>query len=157
MMRPSSRRRWILIPVLLSLAGDCDQFQSTGTVPSAIVAVTLTLTSPQVAPPAHPAVQADYQRCLGLAPRPQVRPSWRDYAVIDFQSAGADRWQAGFNDLPSGYTHTIYVTDPNECARNPAGLGRTTTGVTVDGVAPRVFSSGALLFTVEADGRVTAR
>jgi len=157
MMIPSPRHVWILIPVLLSLAGECDDFQSTGTAPSAIAAVTLTLTSPQVPPPVDPAVQVNYSRCVGLAPRPQVRPSWRDYAVIDLQSAGAERWQSGFNDVPAGYTHTIYVTDPNECARNPAGLGRTTTGVTVEGVAPRAFSSGALLFTVEPDGRVTAR
>jgi hypothetical protein len=151
------RRLWILIPILLSLAGQCDDFQSTGTVPSAVVGITLTLTSPQVPPPANPAVQGDYDRCLGLAPRPQVRPSWRDYAVIDLQSLGANRWQAFFNDVPAGYTHTAYVTDPNECARNPAGSGRTTTGVAVDGVAPRVAANGALLFTVEPDGRVSVR
>jgi hypothetical protein len=157
MMSPSPRHLWILGPVLLSLAGECNDFQSIGTAPSPIVGVTLTLDSPQVPPPANPAVQADYQRCLGLAPRPQVRPSWRDYAVIDLQPAGADRWQAGFNDVPSGYTHTIYVTDPNECARNPAGSGRTTTGVTVNGVAPRAALNGAMLFDVDPDGSVSVR
>lgn len=147
-------RLWIVIAGVFSLAGNCDE-QFRPIVPAGIATVTVTLVSAPVAPPTDPGVQAAYQNCLTLAPRSAVRPSWRDYTQTNLEPAGTNTWQATFNDVPVSYVNTLFVLDPNECARLPTGDGRTIQGVSVNGVTlPSTMTGRAFLFTVAADGTV---
>jgi hypothetical protein len=163
-MRTLYRVVWIAVPAMMSLAGSCSD-QITPVAPAPITTVTITLSSPPVAAPADPSVQAAYQSCLAQTPQPSIRPSWRDYASVAFASSGADTWQARFTDVPVGFVNTFFVLDPHECARTPTGDGRTVRGVSANDVAlasaqtpvcrTETCDACYFVFTVTTGGSVT--
>ena len=167
-----TRRCWILLPMLASLATDCED-ASRATAPTTVTAVEIVLESQPASGGRTTAVQACLER-LG-SPSKHVRPSWRDnYFTAQFDPArvplaqtAPNRYAASFNDVPANTQVTLTVHDENECYRRPVipgtpdqpgGLadGRVTTGVSANG-APlrRVVGNGALLLIVGTDGVVS--
>ena len=168
----TKHRLWILLPILASLATDCED-SSRPTVPTSVTEVEVVLESM----PATGARNAAVEACLaqmGDAGK-HVRPSWRDsYFTAEFDPArvplrpsGLNRFAARFDDVPVNTQLTLTVHDENQCVRRPlipatldrpGGLadGRVTTGVSANGTPlTRVVGNDALLLVVGADGVVS--
>ncbi len=166
------RRCWILLPVLASLATDC-QDASRATAPTTVTAVEIVLESQPASGARTPAVNACLER-LGSAGK-HVRPSWRDnYFTSQFDpdrvplvQTAPNRYAASFNDVPANTQLTLTVHDENECFRRPVipgtpdepgrlADGRVTTGVSANGTPlRRVVGADALLLVVGTDGVVS--
>ena len=158
-MRNFLRRYWVLLPMVASMATQCNQTQRPG-LPTLVARVDLVLNSVPAGPPADPVA---FNACLDRMDGPEnhVRPSWRSSgaepsgAAVLFTEASADLWTAVFFDVPVDFLNTMTVHDTNECARNPAGQGHVTTGVTVNGIEiTAVVGQGALAFELDEDGSV---
>jgi hypothetical protein len=158
-MRNVLRRYWVLLPMVASMATQCNQTQRPG-LPTLVVRVDLVLNSVPAGPPADPVA---FNACLDRMDGPEnhVRPSWRSSsaepsgASVLFTETSADVWTAVFFDVPVDFLNTMTVHDTNECARNPAGQGHVTTGVTVNGIEiTAVVGQGALAFELNDDGSV---
>ncbi len=158
-MRNFLRRYWVLLPMVASMATQCNQTQRPG-LPTLVVRVDLVLNSVPAGPPVDPvAFNGCLDRMGGL--ENHVRPSWRSSsaepsgAAVLFTETSADVWTAVFFDVPVDFLNTMTVHDTNECARNPAGQGHVTTGVTVNGIEiTAVVGQGALAFELNEDGTV---
>ena len=119
------RRCWILLPMLASLASNCED-ASRGAAPTSLTTVEIVLESRLAAGPAvGPAVEACLARLGGAGKH--VRPSWRDnYFTAEFDPArvplvrtAPSRFAASFNDVPASTQLTLTVHDENECVRRP--------------------------------------
>ena len=166
------RRCWILLPLLASLATDCED-ASRGVAPTSLTSVEIVLESQPATGPRDVAVEACLARLGNVSPH--VRPSWQDnFFTADFDPArvqlvrtGLNRYAASFNDVPANTQLTLTVHDENECIRRPIipGLegelgrfadGRVTNGVSANGIPlTRVVGNDALLLLVAADGVVS--
>ena len=102
---------------------------------------------------------ASLQACVQGATPTHTHPSWRNFAFVQLQAAGPDRWQVVFNDVPVGVVVSLRVNDANRCDENPTGAAtrdifindvRLTTSVTTPGTGPEPGFS----FRVEADGQI---
>ena len=167
------RRCWILLPMLASLASDCED-ASRGAAPTTLTTVEIVLESRLAA---GAAVGAAVEACLarlGGAGK-HVRPSWRDnYFTAGFDPArvplvrtAPSRFAASFNDVPASTQLTLTVHDENECVRRPVipgtldepgrlADGRVTTGISANGTPlTRVVGNDALLLLVGTDGVVS--
>ena len=167
-----ARRCWILLPILASLATDCED-ASRATSPTIVTAVEIVYESQPASGARTPAVEACLERLGSVSPH--VRPSWRDnYFTSQFDPAPvalvrttANRYAASFNDVPANTQLTLTVHDASECYRRPiipgtpdqpAALadGRVTTGVSANGTPlRRVVGNDALLLLVGTDGVVS--
>lgn len=158
-MRHRLRQYWVVLPVLASMATQCDPTPR-GANPTMITSIDIVLTSAAVAPPKDAdgllAFAACLQRMDGLPNH--VRASWRgnDADLLTETSTNSGVWTVTFFDVPVGLTNTMTVHDVSECARNPEGNGHVTMGVTVNGtVVDRVVGGdNTLFFDVTADGTV---
>lgn len=166
------RRCWILLPMLASVATDC-QDASRATAPTTVTSVEITLESQPASGARTPAVNACLERLGSVAQH--VRPSWRDnYFTAQFDPArvalaqtAPNRYAASFNDVPANTQVTLTVHDENECFRRPVipgtadepgrlADGRVTTGVSANGTPlTRVVGADALLLIVGTDGVVS--
>ena len=156
-MRRLLRRYWVFFPILTSLATQCDETPR-GAVPTTVASAEVVLTSVPAAAPKDQAGAAAFQECLQrMNSANHVRPSWETDLVAPLSQVSPDVWAVTFNFVPVGFTNTMTVHDTNECARNPTGDGRVTTGVTVNGtVVDRVVGvNGTLAFEINADGMAT--
>ena len=158
-MRNFLRRYWVLLPMVASMATQCNQTQRPG-LPTLAVRVDLVLNSVPAGPPVD---LVAFNACLGRMDGlgNHVRPSWRSSgaepsgAAVLFTETSANVWTAVFFDVPVDFLNTMTIHDTNECARNPAGQGHVTTGVTVNGVEiTAVVGQGALAFELNEDGSV---
>ena len=107
-----------------------------------------------------PDVAAQFPQCVQGVGRTHIHPGWRNFARIDMQAVGAERWEITFEDVPVGEEQRIRISDPNTCAQNPTGAS--TEGVSANGVTltrivdtPGTGTEPGLAFTVSADGTVT--
>ena len=158
-MRKFLRQYWVVLPVLASMATQCDQTPRAA-FPTMITSVDIVLTSVAADVPTDAdglvAFASCFQRMDGLPNH--VRGSWRgnDADLLTETSANSGVWTAPFFDVPIGFTNTMTVHDVNECARNPDGSGHVAMGVTVNGtVVERVVGvDNTLFFEVSADGSV---
>ena len=166
------RRCWILLPMLASLATDCED-ASRGTAPTTLTAVEIVLESQPASGARSAAVEACLVR-LGDVSK-HVRPSWRDnYFTTGFDPprvplvrTAPNRFAASFNDVPANKQLTMTVHDENECQRRPVvpstldmpgrlADGRVTTGISANGTPlTRVVGNDALLLLVGTDGVVS--
>lgn len=166
------RRCWVLLPILASLATDCED-ASRATAPTVVTSVEIVLESQPASGPRTPIVAACLERLGSL--RQHVRPSWRDsFFTSEFDPArvplvqtALNRYSARFNDVPANTQLTLTVHDENECVRRPVipgtpdmpgGLsdGRVTTGIFAnDTPLRRVVGNDALLLVVGTDGVVS--
>ena len=156
-MREFLQRYWVIIPVLASMASQCDQTPR-GTMPTQITSVDLIFKGVGATVPADPTGSAAYESCLqrmdGLPNH--IRASWRGNAISLLTEKSTNVWAATFGDVPVGFTNTMTVHDPNECARDPDGNGHVVRGITVNGtvVDQVVGDDKTLVFEVRADGSV---
>ncbi len=158
-MRIFLRRYWVLLPMVASMAVQCDQAPR-GAIPSLVARVNLVLNSVPEPPPADTdAFILCLNRMDGL--QNHVRPSWRSSndepsgEVVLFTETSPNIWAAVFFDVPVDFLNTMTIHDTNECARNPAGMGHVTTGVTVNGIeVTAVVGDDALFFELNEDGTV---
>ena len=166
------RRCWILLPMLASLATDCED-ASRGAAPTTLTSVEIVLESQPATGPRDVAVEACLARLGGV--RPHVRPSWQDnYFTAEFDPSrvplvrtGLNRFAARFDDVPANTQLTLTVHDENECVRRPVipgsleqlgrlADGRVTRGVSANGIPlRRVVGNDALLLVVGTDGVVS--
>ena len=166
------RRCWILLPMLASLATDCED-ASRGAAPTTLTSVEIVLESQPASGARDIAVEACLERLGGVGK--QVRPSWRDnYFTAEFDPShvplvrtAPNRFAASFNDVPANTQLTLTVHDENECLRRPIipamegelgrlADGRVTSGVSANGVPlRRVVGNDALLLVVATDGVVS--
>lgn len=166
------RRCWILLPILASLATDCED-ASRGTAPTVVTSVEIVLESRPASGARTPAVNACLER-LGDVGK-HVRPSWRDSFFtaefdpqrVELRQTALNRYAARFDDVPANTQLTITVHDENECFRRPVipgtpdqpgalADGRVTTGVFANDVPlTRVVGNDALLLVVGTDGVVS--
>ena len=166
------RRCWILLPMLASLATDCED-ASRGAAPTTLTSVEIVLESQPATGSRDVAVEACLARLGGVSPH--VRPSWRDnYFTAGFDPTrvplvrtAPNRFAASFNDVPANSQLTLTVHDENECLRRPIipGMegelgrladGRVTRGVSANGIPlRRVVGNDALLLVVATDGVVS--
>ena len=166
------RRCWILLPMLASLATDCED-ASRGTAPTTLTKVEIVLESRPASGARDVAVEACLAR-LGNVAR-HVRPSWRDsYFTAEFDPArvplvrtGPNRYAARFDDVPANTQLTLTVHDENECLRRPVipstidepgrlADGRVTSGVSANGIPlTRLVGNDAFLLRVGTDGVVS--
>ena len=160
-MRNLLRRYWFLLPMVASLATQCDETPR-GALPTRFIDAMLVLTS-------VPATLAgDQDAFLGCIERMgsfdnHVRPSWRDNASspqydpkqVTLTEMSPNVFVAHFFDVPVGLQNTMTVHDVNECRRNPEGDGRLTMGITLNGTSmTQVVGSNALLFIIAGDGMI---
>lgn len=158
-MRIFLRRYWVLLPIVASIAVQCDQAPRGG-IPTLVVKVDLVLNSVPEPPPADSDAFIDcLNRMDGL--QNHVRPSWRSSpgepsgAAILLTEISPNVWQALFFDVPVDFLNTMTVHDTNECARNPDGMGHVISGVTVNGTEIKtVVGQRALAFELDEDGMV---
>ena len=162
-MRDLVRRYWFLLPMVASLATQCDEAPR-GAAPTSFTSATLALTS-DPAPPA--ADQQAFAACLAAMQivSNHVRPSWRDEAstlaydpeLVELTETSPNVFTVEFNDVPVGLQNSMTVHDINGCRRDPEGDGRVTTGITLNGtpMTQIVEGSSALLFIIEGDGVIT--
>lgn len=168
----TKHRVWILLPILASLATDCED-ASRPTVPTSVTAVEIVLESRPASGARGQVVMACLERMGDVGNH--VRPSWRDsYFSAEFDPArvplrrtATNRYAARFDDVPVNTQLTLTVHDENECVRRPVipgtvqqpgGLsdGRVTSGVSANGTPlTRVVGNNALLLVVGADGVVS--
>ena len=154
-MRALRQRGWVLLPIVASMATECDTTPR-GVAPTATTGVVVTLRSVSANPPV-PATAFD--ACLArwsvLGDENHVRGSWRTNAPVALVETELDVFSATFLYVPVGVVNTMTVHDQNECARNPSGDGHVTTGVTVNGTSiTRVVGVSALAFELDKDGTV---
>lgn len=161
-MRNGMRRFWVLLPIVASLATECDETPR-GAVPTSIATVDLVLTSRPAPPPPN---EADYEACLARMDNlpNHVRPSWRATVAqptgtpVLFTEGSPNIFEVRFADVPVDYLNTMTVHDVNECARDPQGDGHVTMGVTVNGTAVTTVvgpNDDTLAFELNADGTVS--
>ena len=156
-MRKLLRQYWVVLPVLASMATQCDQTPRPA-LPTMITSVDIVLTSVAADAPTDAdgrvAFAACRQRMDGLPNH--IRASWRGNDADLLTETSTNVWTATFFDVPVGFTNTMTVHDVSECARNPEGNGHVSMGVTVNGtVVDRVVGGdNALFFEVSADGSV---
>ena len=149
------RRGWVLLPIVASMATQCDTTPR-GVTPSPIASVELVLESLS-APPASDA--NGFAACLNRwdvnDDENHLRPSWRANDPVALVEASPNVFTADFPDVPVGVLNTMTVHDRNECARNPIGDGHVTMGVTVNGtLITQVVGVNALAFEVDEEGVV---
>ncbi len=150
-------RYWVLFPILVSLATQCGE-SPRGAVPTLVRPAEVVLTSVPATVPKDPPESAAFQDCLlRMSSANNVRPSWEFDEVVLLQENSPNVWAVTFGFVPVGLTNTMTVHDTNECARNPAGDGRVTMGVTVNGTAVDrvVGTNSTLTFQIDIDGSVT--
>ena len=68
-----------------------------------------------------PNLPASTSTCVSGVGRTHFHPSWRDFARVDMQAAGADLWQITFTDVPVDVRLALRVSDPNVCTENATG------------------------------------
>ena len=107
-----------------------------------------------------PVVAEGFPGCVQGVGQTHIHASWRNFARVGMQAAGADSWEITFQDVPVGGEQRIRVSDPNVCAQNPTGAA--TEGVSANGVTltrivdtPGSGIEPGLAFSVSADGSVT--
>ena len=163
------RRYWFLLPVLASLATQCDETPR-GAVPTGIATVEFTLES-KPAPLPPPEDQVGFEACLDrMDGANNVRASWRDDprtpefdpAPLFLDEVTPNLFVGTFRDVPTNVQATVTVHDVNECRRNPiinvtvegrAADGRVIEGVTANETPLRtVVGADALLIVVGNDG-----
>ena len=156
------RRYWFLLPMVASLATQCDE-SPRGAVPTRFISAEVALTSVPAPPPAD---QHSFVDCLERMDSldNHVRPSWRDNSsTLDYDpeqvaltETSQNVFTADFPDVPVAQQNTMTIHDINECRRNPDGDGRITTGITLNGTPmTQVVGNDALLFIISGDGVVT--
>ena len=158
-MRSFERRYWVLVPILASMAVQCDEAPR-GAIPTLIARVELVLNSVPAPPPADmTAFTVCLNRMDGLPNH--VRPSWRSSVeqpsgeAVLFAETAPNVWRVVFGDVPVNFLNTMTVHDTNECARDTNGQGHVTMGVTVNGTPiTMVVGVGALAFELNEDGTV---
>ena len=156
-MRNLLRQYWVVLPVLASMATQCDQTPRAA-FPTMITSVDIVLTSVAADAPTDADGRVAFASCVlrmdGLPNH--VRGSWRGNDADLLTETTTNVWTATFFDVPIGFTNTMTVHDVNECARNPDGNGHVAMGVTVNGtVVDRVVGvDNTLFFEVSADGSV---
>ena len=156
-MRKLLRQYWVVLPVLASMATQCDQTPRAA-FPTMITSVDIVLTSVAADAPTDTDGLVAFAACLqrkdGLPNH--VRGSWRGNDADLLTETSTNVWAATFFDVPIGFTNTMTVHDANECARNPDGNGHVAMGVTVNGtVVDRIVGvDNTLFFEVSADGSV---
>ena len=156
-MQKFLRQYWVVLPVLASMASQCDPTPR-GATPTMITSVDIVLTSVTAEAPTDADGRVAFVACLqrmdGLPNH--VRASWRGDDSDLLTQTSNNVWSATFFDVPVGFTNTMTVHDVSECARNPEGNGHVAMGVTVNGtVVDRVVGSdNTLSFEVGADGSV---
>ena len=155
MNKPS--RYWILLPIVASMATDCNE-SPRGVQPTQIIAAEFRLRSePAAIPPAGS--QRAFQDCLTrMKSVTNIVPSWRNGDVVVLNESEPNVFTMRFNDVPIGINNTMTVRDVNECRRNPDGDASVVTGVTINGtpiqqVVPR---TNTLTFILEAAGPVSS-
>tara|TARA_Y100000588_G_scaffold320059_1_gene350437 strand:- start:185 stop:706 length:522 start_codon:yes stop_codon:yes gene_type:complete len=171
-MSKNFSKTWVLLPVIASLASQCDETPR-GTVPTSITTVEIALSSTLASSVGESDDINDCLMRLGTTGT-HVRPSWRDNSQtsefdpehVSLIKMSANRFVATFNDVPVNVQTTLTVHDENECRRNPIATGvaevmnRPADGRVVDGVTANgtplntVVGNNALLLTVGADGTV---
>ena len=154
-MRKFLRKYWVVVPVLASMATQCDQTPR-GVFPTSIVSIDLVLNSVAEDVPTDSEGLTAFAGCLQrMDGRNNVRASWRGNNDDSLFEMSPNVWTAEFLDVPVGFTNTMTVHDVNECARDPEGDGHVVIGVTVNGtVVDRVTGNNVLFFEVSADGSV---
>ena len=160
-MRKLLRQYWVILPVLASMATQCDQTPRPA-FPTMVVPIDIVLTSVTADAPTDADGLSAVAACLqgqdpdGMGGLPNhVRGSWRGNDADLLTETSPNVWVATFFDVPVGFTNTMTVHDVNECTRNPDGKGHVTMGVTVnDTVVDRVVGDNTLFFEVSADGSV---
>ncbi len=107
-----------------------------------------------------PAVAQAFPACVQGVGQTHIHPGWRNFARVNMQAVGADRWEIEFTDVPVGAEQRIRVSDPNVCAENPTGAA--TRGVRANGVlltrvvdTPGSGIEPGLAFSVATNGTVT--
>lgn len=154
--RPSSLLL-VAAAALASMATECER-SPRGLEPTPLVRVEIRLESmPASEPPADR--QDAFQRCLERMDLDNnVRPSWRDYAVVRLTESAPNIFRAEFFDVPIDIVHTMTVHDRNQCRREPLGQGRVASGVSVNGttLGRVVAATSAFQFTVDEDGVVSS-
>ena len=140
-----------------SLATECGQ-SPRGFPPTAIGTVQLRfVSSPAADPP--PAEEQRFMNCLGVMGQvTNVAPSWRGFQTINLTETMPNVFEMTFNDVPVDVSNSMTVRDPNECRRNPAGEGRVTTGVSVNGTPIENADpvTGGLFFVLDDSGMVSS-
>ncbi len=159
---PMLHRRLSALILLLaastaSLATECGQ-SPRGLPPTTIGTVQLRfVSSPAPEPP--PSEEQRFANCLQqMGQVTNVAPSWRSFQTVNLTETMANVFEMTFNDVPVGVTNSMTVRDPNECRRNPAGEGRVTTGVSVNGTPIGTVDpvTGGLFFTLDDSGMVSS-
>ena len=166
------RQYWFLLPVLASLATQCDETPR-GAVPTGIVTIEVMLeSSPAPLPPADQ--QAGFEACLDrMENENNVRAAWLDNPNtpdfdperVFFDEVAPNMFAATLDGVPTGVQTTLTVHDVNECRRNPilnaletgfAADGRVVEGVSANGTPlERVVGADAFLIVVAADGTIS--
>ena len=160
-MRNLLRRYWFFLPMVASLATQCNE-TPLGALPTRFIDATLVLTSVAAT------LAGDQDAFLGCIERMgsfdnHVRPSWRDNAStpqydpeqVALTEMSPNVFAADFFDVPVGLQNTMTVHDVNECRRNFEGDGRLTMGITLNGTSmTQVVGSDALLFIIDGDGMI---
>ena len=155
--------RRLLSPIVLlaasmaSLASDCGQ-SPRGLQPTQITTARLRFVSrPAAAPP--PVQTEEFNGCLErMGQLTNVAPSWRDFETVVLRETMTNLFEMTFTDVPVGVSNSMTVRDLNECRRNPAGNGRVTTGVSINGTQIETVdpATGGLFFSIDATGMVSS-
>lgn len=149
------RRGWVLLPILASLGTQCDTAPR-GVTPAPITRIEVVLRSVAATAGSPDAAAACLARMGNLANH--LRPSWRGNEPVLLTETAPAVFRAEFRDAPIGILNTMTVHDRNECARDPQGSGRVTTGVTVNGTPiTRVIGTKTLAFQLDAQGMVVGQ
>ena len=146
------RRYWLLVPILTSLATQCDEAPR-GMPPTVVTSIEVKLLS---LPAPLPADMQEFDNCLNRMQRVNhIEPSWRAGKLVPFVESGPNIFTVRFFDVPLDFQNTMTVHDVNECRRDPKAFGHVTTGVTVNGTpVTQVVGTGVLVFIVSSDGVV---
>ncbi|CAN5616672.1 hypothetical protein BH23ACI1_BH23ACI1_32850 [soil metagenome] len=98
--------------------------------------------------------------CVAGVGRTHIHPSWRNFARVDLNATGAERWEIAFTDVPVNQRLSVRVSDGNVCDENPTGAA--TRNVFANDVrlveivpTPGSGIEPGLAFMVAADGTVT--
>ena len=157
-MRTVNRRTISLTISTFALLVACDN----GTPPtSPTTGATATVTFAYRAPTvARTDLPPSTQECVRGVGHTHIHPSWRGFARIDMMSAGTDRWEVTFTDVPAGVRQSVRISDGNVCDENPTGAA--TRNVFANDVllteivpTPGSGTEPGLAFTASTNGRVT--